>query len=325
MAYEDVTSKTKKASIFVGEEKGQVFYDLKKGDVIMEKVWIDEQLCTLCGTCISLCPRRVIEEGNSTARVTDPARCMLCGHCKAVCPEDAPHFPSLSPEEFEPAPSKEDLPGSGQLMALFRSRRSTRIYRGEPVERKLIKKIMEAGRFAPSGGNRQPLRYVVVHTPESVEKIRSMTIEALVSESNEIERDIRKKQEHGVSISPDDRIRQLYANLWQELAVFHNQGIDKLFYQAPSLVICHVDSRTTVTAEVDAGISAMQMILMAEALGLGTCLCAFLCVAIGRSSELRQALQIPSGDLVPFSFMLGYPDITYLRLVSRNPAQVHWL
>jgi len=193
------------------------------------------------------------------------------------------------------------------------------------VDRESLEKIIEAGRFAPSGGNRQPLRYVVVPTPDRVGEIRSMTIEALVSQAKKNERDIRKKQESGEPLSPDDQIRQLYAAMWQELGEFHKQGIDKLFYDATSLVICHVDPLTTTTAGVDAGIAAMQMILMAEALGVGTCLCAFLCVAIESSVEIRKALQIPDGHLVPFSFMAGYPDVTYLTLVSRNPAQVHWL
>jgi nitroreductase/NAD-dependent dihydropyrimidine dehydrogenase PreA subunit len=291
----------------------------------METIWIDEERCTLCGTCIPLCPRRVIEEGDAAVKITDPARCMLCGHCKAVCPENAPQLPALREEEFEAAPSREALPGPDQVMALLRSRRSTRIYRDKPVDREHLQQIVEAGRFAPSGGNRQPLRYVLVHTTESVQKIRSMTIEALLTEAKKIEEDIRKKEEGGTSLSADDRIKKLYSKLWQELAAFHERGIDKLFYAAPSLVICHLDPKTTVTAGVDAGIAAMQMILMAEALGVGTCLCAFLCVAAESSPELRKGLQIPDGHMVPFSFMAGYPDITYLRLVSRNPAQVQWL
>ena len=291
----------------------------------METAWIDEDICTLCGTCILVCPRRVIEEGDAAARIVDPARCMLCGQCKAVCPVDAPQLPSLSAEEFEPVPAKEDLPRSNQMWSLYRSRRSTRIYRNEPLKKELIEKIIEAARFAPSGGNRQPLRWVVIHTAHNLEKIRSMTIDALVREARKNEQDIRKKRESGEDLSPDEQIRELYAALWQELERFHKQGIDKLFYHAPSLIICHVDPRTTMTAQVDAGIAASQMILMAETLGLGTCFCDFLCAAMGSSPELRRAVQIPDHHIVPLSFMLGYPDISYLRMVSRNAACVSWL
>jgi nitroreductase len=68
----------------------------------------------------------------------------------------------------------------------------------------------------------------------------------------------------------------------------------------------------------------MQMILMAEALGLGTCFCGFLVFATKGSPELRKALQIPKDHRVPFSFMVGYPDVTFSRLVSRKALKVLW-
>jgi hypothetical protein len=69
----------------------------------------------------------------------------------------------------------------------------------------------------------------------------------------------------------------------------------------------------------------MQMLLMAKALELGTCLCGFLVFALQESHELREALQIPKDHSVPLSFMVGYPDATFLKLVSRKPARVLWL
>lgn len=291
----------------------------------METVWIDQELCTLCGLCIPVCVRRIIEEDDEAARVTDPTRCILCGHCKAVCPEDAPQIPSLQIEEFESAPAKEHLPRANHLMNLFRSRRSIRIYRKEPVERDKLERIIQAGRFAPTGGNRQPLRYVVLQTPEKVAIIRSMALEALVRMAKGIEQELQEKRNGGEPLSPGDQIMQTYGIIWQELAGLHERGVDKLFYHAPALIICHVSPEITTTAQVDAGIAAMQMILMSEALSLGTCLCAFLCTAIESSPDLRKELHISEGHLVPFSFMVGYPDVTFLRLVSRRPARVKWL
>ena len=82
-------------------------------------------------------------------------------------------------------------------MEFFRSRRSTRIYGKESVERDKTEKIIEAGRFAPTGGNRQPIRYVVVHTPEKVEMIRKMTFETLVEEAARIDNAVKRHEETG--------------------------------------------------------------------------------------------------------------------------------
>jgi len=51
------------------------------------------------------------------------------------------------------------------LQALLK-RRSIRRFTNEPVTREQIETILEAGRFAPSGKNSQPWRFVVVESDE---------------------------------------------------------------------------------------------------------------------------------------------------------------
>ena len=291
----------------------------------MKIVWIDEDRCTLCGLCIPVCVRRILEEREGTVRVTDPTECILCGHCKAICPEDAPQLPSLNTEEFGPVPRQEDLPQADQLMALFRSRRSTRIFQKRAVEKEKLERIIQAGRFAPTGGNRQSLQYVVLHSAETIQRIRTMATEALVDQAKMIEEAIERTEERGEPLPVEYQVRQLYVPRWREMADLNKQGIDRLFFHAPALIICHFSPLEAVTAEVDSGLSAMQMNLMAEALELGTCFCGFFVFAIQESAELRKVLEIPKDHRVPLSFMVGYPDVTFSRLVSRNPARVRWL
>ena len=47
------------------------------------------------------------------------------------------------------------------------SRRSVRWYKKEQVPEFMVKRILEAGRFAPSAGNCQPWKFVVVREPSS--------------------------------------------------------------------------------------------------------------------------------------------------------------
>jgi nitroreductase len=56
----------------------------------------------------------------------------------------------------------EDLP----LLEGIRSTRAIRRLRPDPVPPALIRKVCEAGTFAPSGGNRQPWTFVAVSEPE---------------------------------------------------------------------------------------------------------------------------------------------------------------
>jgi len=56
----------------------------------------------------------------------------------------------------------EDVP----LLEGIRTTRAIRRLRPDPVPRALIRKVCEAATFAPSGGNRQPWRFVAVTDPE---------------------------------------------------------------------------------------------------------------------------------------------------------------
>jgi len=63
----------------------------------------------------------------------------------------------------------------------------------------------------------------------------------------------------------------------------------------------------------------MQMVLMVESLNLGTCFCGFFVFAVNMSLEFKKMLAIPEAHIVPLSFVVGYPDVHFKRLVARNP------
>ena len=53
------------------------------------------------------------------------------------------------------------------LFEVIEKRRSIRKFKPKLVPKKDLKKILEAGRLAPSGGNRQPWYFIVVKDPET--------------------------------------------------------------------------------------------------------------------------------------------------------------
>ncbi|TRO50072.1 nitroreductase, partial [Candidatus Bathyarchaeota archaeon] len=53
----------------------------------------------------------------------------------------------------------------------IKTRRSVRKYKPEPVLDEHLKQILEAARLAPSAGNKQPWRFVVVRDPELRRKL----------------------------------------------------------------------------------------------------------------------------------------------------------
>ena len=50
-------------------------------------VVIDEKLCTACGTCVAMCPKKIlyIDKADNVCRVTDETMCDRLGGCERKC------------------------------------------------------------------------------------------------------------------------------------------------------------------------------------------------------------------------------------------------
>jgi nitroreductase len=57
----------------------------------------------------------------------------------------------------------------------IKTRRSVRKFKADPIPDEVIEKILEAGRWAPSGLNNQPWRFAVVRNTATKEKISKLT------------------------------------------------------------------------------------------------------------------------------------------------------
>lgn len=58
------------------------------------------------------------------------------------------------------------------LIELIKKRHSVRDYKKDPVTDEILKQILEAGRLAPTGANRQPQRLIVVREKTGLDKIK---------------------------------------------------------------------------------------------------------------------------------------------------------
>lgn len=63
----------------------------------------------------------------------------------------------------------------GELLDLMRSRRSIRAHTETPVPPELLERLLEAARWAPTGGNRQRWSFVVVQEPLHIRKIAAVS------------------------------------------------------------------------------------------------------------------------------------------------------
>jgi nitroreductase len=155
------------------------------------------------------------------------------------------------------------------VMDVIRSRRAIRDYAPGPVPREHLVMVLQAGRLASSGGNNRVHRFLVLQDPRRISLIRSVAPGMLTVPTAVI------------VICVDLRValqRQVQA-----------------------------DRDTTV--HIDVGTAAMNMQLMAHALGLGCCP-----VTSFSQAGLRAMLELPENARPELLLMLG-------RRHDRQPAQ----
>ena len=128
------------------------------------------------------------------------------------------------------------------------TRRSTRNYKPDPVEREKIDKILEAGRQAPSGGNNQTSHFFVIRNREVLNKLIEMTEKAFAA--MEVTENTYASMKHSISAS--------------------KKGGYVFCYNAPLLIV--VANRKDYGNNIaDCACAIENMMVAANALDLGSC------------------------------------------------------
>jgi nitroreductase len=199
------------------------------------------------------------------------------------------------------------------------------VYQTRPVEKAKLKMLIEAGRYAPTGSNRQACEYVVVSGRKALDQACTLAIQNLQRQGKQIQEAIEQCRRSKKPLPEELLSRETLPPVWERIAGKWKEGVDQLLHHAPALILVHMKKGQATTPEIDAAIASTQMVLLAETLGLGTCYIGFLIWAIENSSDLKKMLKIPVENKTVIAFTVGYPGVEYLRFVARNPAKVNWV
>ena len=181
-------------------------------------------------------------------------------------------------KRYEPTDKMTDIDTDIQLevnpvLSNIMARRSVRKYLDKPVEHEKLEVIVRAGINAPSGMNRQPWIIRVVEDQQ------------LIADVNEV-----FKKENPDQVARDPNFKNMFRN-------------------APNLIcVCTPDDGR---GELDAGLLGENMMLAAQAMGLGTCCLGGPVRFLNTNKKCKfflDRLDIPEGYKLNYILAIGYPD-----------------
>lgn len=173
-----------------------------------------------------------------------------------------------------------------EVIKAIKSRRSVRSYKSAALSKEMLKIIVEAGCYAPTGHNVQPWHFSVVQD------------RVLFGEVNE-------KAKRIMAGVPVDWIEK----------IGRDSAID-ITHGAPALILvsCKIGA---VSGSEDCTAAMENMIIAAESLGIGSCWMGFVAFTF-KDSDLMKKLGVPEGYEPKQAAVFGYPEGEKKQAPMRN-------
>jgi len=270
---------------------------------------IDQDSCTRCGECKAECPSLSITRLQGGAYTIDAESCIRCSHCAAVCPADAVRSDA---GVFRPW---EDPGLDPQAVAeLLRGKRSIRRYSKREIDPALVEEVLLTGSLCSTASNAQDCTATVL-TGAKLRELREGA-SAIFAHTAALVRNpllrffLRFTEARRYVVRP-----RTLAGL--DRLASSAQGPDRLFFDAPVVVILSAPRRHRRFGPTDCVLAGAHMMLHAQAAGLGSCAIGFAEVAMRTRPALALRAGVPPQNRVSLVFTLGYPEVRYYRLPIR--------
>jgi len=195
------------------------------------------------------------------------------------------------------------------ILEVIKTRKSIRRYKADPIPDKILDKVLEAGRWAATGENYQPWRFIVIRNPETKNRIGDL---AKLGSGSRMTAwyCLGEMQERFKQI--EDPVRRA-----EVLRFMYSGEVSEFAKQAP-VVIAIIGTLMEGSVDVPYDLSACveNMLLEAHSLGLGACWVHGPVASTRDAAKFKRILKIPTG-------MGEYKVIAYVALGWPAEARKH--
>jgi nitroreductase len=204
-------------------------------------------------------------------------------------------------------------------------RRSVRNYKKKQVPEFMIKRILEAGRFAPSAGNCQPWKFIVLREPEIINGITDTVVGICKIFKAMIDYRItgsflkRRIANLFIRLKPAD----LHPTPFGAISLIADGKLG-LYHGSPTVILIFKDVRGISNPDLDCGIAGQNMVLAAHSMGLGTCWVGFTKLAFQYTGKWKKRLNIGYPYKFANSLSIGWPVGEPDGMVERPVHPVEW-
>lgn len=178
-----------------------------------------------------------------------------------------------------------------QVLKAIKNRRSVREYDGSGIRRGDVELIIDAGIWAPSAMNKQPVRFVVVQSKKILGEL-SKKVQALAK--NKL---------------PEYKFRDIE---------------DPIFYDAPLMIMLCASTKSE-WKDIDCALAAQNMMLAAHSIDISSCYIGFACL-LNDDKEAKKELGIPEDHKIVAPLIFGYHKGEYPAHKPRDtPVIFKWI
>ena len=213
----------------------------------------------------------------------------------------------------------------------IKSRKSIRKFKSDPVDRETLLEIIKTAQRSPSYKNSQPWEVVIISGEEKNELSRILM--GLLEENEGPKPDISEPTgwpsliEERIKATLDKRSKLFGINLTDPENIIKSKKANFRFYGAPHAIFFYQDASLNEWSILDMGMFIQNVMLAANAKGLGTVPQAYL---TDYSWEVKKFLGINDSKRLVLGMSIGYADLESninSAMTDREDLEkiVHWI